>query len=220
MILGVTNLKGGVGKTTITQNLAVYFAHQNFKICVVDTDENQNSVEWAGARSEDMPSVVAMGCTVPRTLNKTLEALDKDYDIVLVDGTPNLGEMTTRIMLACDLLLIPILPSGHDFRAMVQFFQRYEQSLEFRDSIPAYFVMNQFDTRINFHQDIKGFLEAYDIPILETKLKKRIAYAQTSVMGLGVYEFQDPKAKAEIAELAGDVMEKAGKHNLLIQNVG
>ena len=45
MKIGITNLKGGVGKTTLSINLAVCFAHMGYKVCIVDTDTNQNSMQ-------------------------------------------------------------------------------------------------------------------------------------------------------------------------------
>ena len=89
MRIGISNLKGGVGKTTITQNLAVCFAHMNYKVCIVDTDTNQNSLSWYGARDEELPEVTEVGAADSRAMNKTVASLHKDYDIVLIDGTPS-----------------------------------------------------------------------------------------------------------------------------------
>ena len=95
MVIGITNLKGGVGKTTISQNLAVCFAHMEYKVCIVDTDTNQNSLSWSGARSDDLPSVTVVGITNTKALTKTIKKLLEDYDIVKIDRTPSHSEMTT-----------------------------------------------------------------------------------------------------------------------------
>jgi chromosome partitioning protein len=95
-----------------------------YKTCIVDTDRNQNSVSWSGARDENLPQILVVGVTDPKAINKTVDQLHQDHEIVLIDGTPSLSEMTTRIILVSDILLIPILPSAHDVRAMDQFFDR------------------------------------------------------------------------------------------------
>ena len=55
MIIASISYKGGVGKSTVAQNLAVCFAHLNFKVVIVDTDTNQNSLSWYGARDSELP---------------------------------------------------------------------------------------------------------------------------------------------------------------------
>lgn len=209
MKIGITNLKGGVGKTTLAQNLAVCLAHMDYKVCLVDTDTNQNSLSWYGVRDENLPEILVVGATDSKALNKSVEQLHKDHDFVVIDGTPSLSEMTTRIILSSDLLLIPILPSGHDFRSMERFFERYEQAKEFKDNIPAYFVLNQYSENINIYQDMKELLGQFEVNILDTTVKKRIAYIKTAIEGTGVYEYNDNKAKAEMVSLTNEVLAKA-----------
>lgn len=215
MKIGITNLKGGVGKTTLAQNLAVCLAHMEYKVCLVDTDTNQNSLSWYGARDENLPEILVVGATDSKALNKSVDKLHKDHDFIVIDGTPSLSEMTTRIILSSDLLLIPILPSGHDFRSMERFFERYEQAKEFKDQIPAYFVLNQYSENINIYQDMKELLgqfkEEFEVGTLETTIKKRIAYIKTAIEGTGVYEYNDNKAKAEMVSLTKEVLDKAEK---------
>ena len=212
MKIGVSNLKGGVGKTTVAQNLAVCFAHMGYKVCIVDTDTNQNSLAWSGVRDEKLPGILVVGATDSKALNKTVDKLDRDHEIVIIDGTPSLSEMTTRIILSSDLLLIPILPSGHDFRAMTQFIERYEQAKAFKAEIPAYFILNQFSDNLNVHQDMKTLLTQFELGIMDTTLNKRVAYVRTGIEGKGVYESNDEKAKEEMVKLTQEVLALAQKH--------
>jgi chromosome partitioning protein len=215
MKIGVSNLKGGVGKTTIAQNLAVCFAHMGYKVCIVDTDTNQNSLAWSGVRDESLPGILVVGATDSKALNKTVDKLDRDHEIVIIDGTPSLSEMTTRIILSSDILLIPILPSGHDFRAMTQFVERYEQAKEFKAEIPAYFILNQFSENLNVHQDMKSMLTQFELGIMETTVNKRVSYVRTGIEGRGVYESNDDKAKEEMVKLTQEVLMLAHKYKFV-----
>jgi chromosome partitioning protein len=215
MKIGVSNLKGGVGKTTIAQNLAVCFAHMGYKVCIVDTDTNQNSLAWSGVRDESLPGILVVGATDSKALNKTVDKLDRDHEIVIIDGTPSLSEMTTRIILSSDILLIPILPSGHDFRAMTQFVERYEQAKEFKVEIPAYFILNQFSENLNVHQDMKNMLTQFELGIMETTVNKRVSYVRTGIEGKGVYESNDDKAKEEMVKLTQEVLKLAHQYNFV-----
>ena len=214
--IGITNLKGGVGKSTITQNLAVCFAHKGYKTAIIDTDTNQNSLAWYGARDKDLPDITVVGVTESEALTKSIDNLHKDYDIVLIDGTPNLSKMATRIILTSDLLLIPIRPGAQDYRTMQEFINRYNDAKEFRDEIPAYFILNEFTGAKKVHEGILQMIEnSFEIPVLKTKINSRVAYTEVSIIGKGVFEYSDAKAKKEIASLSLEVLKKAKELNLL-----
>lgn len=215
MKIGITNLKGGVGKTTLSINLAVCFAHMQYKVCVVDTDTNQNSLAWYGARDENLPEVTIVGVTDPKGLQKAVNSLHNDYDIVIMDGTPNLGEMNTRVIIASDLLLIPTRPGAHDFRAMSEFMNRVQLVKEQKENIVAYFIINEFDDRFKLHQAVKDSLKEYDVPLLKSMIKSRTAYGESNLNGTGVYEHPDIKAKTEITALTAEVIRIASKHHFL-----
>lgn len=216
MKIGITNLKGGVGKSTITQNLAVCFAHLGYKVVIVDTDTNQNSLAWYGARDEDLPNVNVVGVSESDALSKSIENLHQDYDIVLIDGTPNLSKMATRIILVSDILVIPIRPSGQDFRTMDEFFKRLDEAKAFRENIPSYMVMNEFSDQKRVHEGIFNKIESsFEIPVLESKINSRVAYAEVSIIGKGVYEYSDTKAKKEIINLAHEILSEAKKLELM-----
>ena len=215
MRIGITNLKGGVGKTTVSQNLAVCFAHMGFKTCIVDTDENQNSLVWSGVRSSDFPDIMVVGVIDINALPKTVDKLHRDYDIVIIDGTPSLSEMATGIIVSSDILIIPILPSAHDYRAMAPFFKRYQQATALKGEIPAYFLINQYSSNGNIYKRMKEVIEGFKIGVLKSVLAKRVAYLETAVDGKGVYESNDMKAKEEMVNLTREVVEIAKINNLI-----
>jgi chromosome partitioning protein len=55
----------------------------------------------------------------------------------------------------------------------------------------------------------------YDVPILKTVLKSRTAYGEASMMGTGVFEHSDTKAKAEMVALTKEILKLAEKHSLI-----
>lgn len=210
MKIGITNLKGGVGKTTISINLAVCLANAGYKVCIVDTDTNQTSFKWYGVRDESKPKVVVVGATDAKALTKAVDSLHENYDVIIIDGTPSLSEITTRIIVASDLLIIPIRPGANDFRTMDDFLTRYDTVKEIRGDIPAYFLLNEYSERLNVHRTIKETLvEHYGFPMMETVIKSRTAYVESCMMGIGVYEYTDNLAKDEMIRLTEEVIELA-----------
>lgn len=206
MIISVTSLKGGVGKSTISQNLAVCFAHMGYKTALVDTDTNASSVHWSGLREESMPEVTVLGLTDSEALRKNIKRIHDDYDIIVIDGTPSISKLVSTILILGDIVLIPIRPSGFDIWATEKFIESYEQAKTLKENMQAYFVINEYNPRANLNNEIIEALKELAIDTLKTTFRTRIAYGEASVMGLGVYEYKDEKAKKETTALANEVL--------------
>jgi chromosome partitioning protein len=210
MRIAITNLKGGVGKTTITTNLAVSFAHRGKRVCIVDSDLGQkSSMEWAGNRSESMPHIPVYGA-MAKQLNKEVAKLNEENDIVFIDGTPQLSELAERTVLASDILIIPISPSIYDLRAFESFFEKVEQINQVREEqglkmVKTYVIVNRIAEKTNLGREILEALKDYAVTVFDTKLANRIAYAETATGGLGVAEWKDKKAKEEFEHLVDEV---------------
>ena len=207
MIISVTSLKGGVGKSTISQNLAVCFAHMGYRVAIIDTDTNASSIHWSGIRDEEMPKVTVMGITESSALRKNIKTIQEDYDIVIIDGTPSLSKLVSTILILGDLVLIPIRPSGLDIWATEKFMEHFEQAKSLRDDIPAFFLLNEYNAKVNLNREIRKALDELEIKTLKSTLRHRIAYEEVCVMGMGVYEYKDPKAKKEVTLLTNEILE-------------
>lgn len=206
MIISVTSLKGGVGKSTIAQNLAVCMAHNGYKVCIADADTNQSSLRWSSLRSDELPTIPAFG-TPEKTLSANIKQLAIDYEIVIIDGTPTLDKITSKIILLADLLLVPILPSGLDIWATEQFLERYEDAkIEKEKEIPAFMILNQYQSNITFNREVKEALTETSIQLFDSTLRPRTAYREVIIQGKGVLEYKDEKAKAEFLDLYNEVI--------------
>lgn len=210
MRIAITNLKGGVGKTTIAINLAAVFAHRGKKVCIMDTDlEQRSSMEWAGNRPETVPHIPVYG-TTGKQLNREVAKLNEENDLVIIDGTPQLSELAERTILASDVLVIPTTPSIFDLRAFESFYEKVEQINGIREEqglpkVRALAVVNRINERTQLSKEILEALGDYEVTIAKTKLANRIAYADSATQGLAVVEWRDPKAKTEMENLANEI---------------
>lgn len=211
MKIAVTNLKGGVGKTTIAINLAVALTQRKKSVCIIDTDKNQNSaVEWSMCRSEDKETIQVFSIEADQIKVKTLNDLEKKFDILILDGTPQLSELASRTIVVSDVVLIPISASLFDFRAFEKFLGLLEETDSNRvalglKSVKAYIVLNKINERANISSEIVRGLEKYDVPILKSRLGNRTAYAETALDGIGVTEGKDKKASDEFNKLVDEI---------------
>lgn len=211
MVISVTNLKGGVGKSTISRNLAAYFADRGVKVCLVDTDiEQRTTCDWAERRGDDATYIPVFPMTSVQTLPKDVENHEKDgYQLVIVDGVPQLDKVATRTILISDILLIPITPSIDDIKSFERFLSRYEEVKTHRDNIPAFLILNKFSGRnkedLEMQEALNLFSE-YGITQLKSTIATRVAHARSSKYGLTAFEWtEDDKARQEIIALGTEL---------------
>lgn len=210
MVIAVTNLKGGCGKTTLATNLAVSFASRKNKVVLIDTDLGQGStLEWSGNRGEDHVYIPVIGKAINQ-ITKDVAQLRKEYDLIMIDGVPQLEEMADRTMMAADIVLVPLKSSLIDFRSMESFLKRYRQVQALKESSglnsKCYIVFNEVNPGTNAYRDVKEAVEQLEEELIFS-IPLRTAYRDAYMYGLGAIEYDDPKAIAEINELT-DVLEQ------------
>ena len=215
MIITVISFKGGVGKSTISQNLGVCFASLGKEACLLDADKNESSSIWDRFREEELVAVPVFHVSEQADISKTINNLAAKYDIVIVDCPPAIEQITSRAVAKSDLSLIPVSTTGGgDIWATEKFLEHIELLRDRLDApIPTYFVVNRFESSVNMHkaylEALKQHQEAYNVGMMGTLIAKRNAYGEANANGRGVLEWDNPKAKKEIKNLANEVLEVA-----------
>ncbi len=215
MILSSISYKGGVGKSTLSQNLAVLFAKQGHKVCIVDADESNVTVKWSGIRMEEerKPVVPVVSMTDPKAIIGTIKQLYADYDIILIDSPPSYQPISAKIMLISHLILFPIKPTGRsELWTASDILERYQETQQMKEAkTPAFFVINDYDPRPSFHKSfievLKEVGEEYKVPTLKTLIHHRTVFGEANSKGTGVVEESNVKAKTEIENLGKEVMD-------------
>ncbi|MDE0878526.1 MAG: AAA family ATPase, partial [Sphingomonas bacterium] len=141
MIVGVLNQKGGVGKTTLSVNIAASFARLGGRVLLIDADPQGSSLDWAAARQEaPLFSVVGL----PRaTIHKEMDEIGKGYDHVVIDGPPRVTELARSAIMASDVILIPVQPSPYDIWAADEVVKLITEARVYREGLKAAFVVNR-----------------------------------------------------------------------------
>jgi chromosome partitioning protein len=206
-ILAIANLKGGVGKSTLSQNLSVCLSQWGKTVCLIDTDtEQRSSAEWGQRRQAAGYPTLDIFVVNEDNLATKITEVAQQYEFVVVDGSPALSEITTKIVLISDLVVVPVLPSGNDFGALEKFLSRYNETrtIQKRHGIETAglgIVLNEYDHKTIVNRTILQAIERLDFRVCETRIAHRVAYKEANLTGAGVTELLDRKASGEMEGL-------------------
>jgi chromosome partitioning protein len=129
--IAVGNLKGGVGKTTLTVNLACELASSKTRVAVIDADTQETAVEWAQAGDGLPVDVQPLPLENERDMTawyRKARAIAQDVDHVVIDLPPHIGAATSAALMVSDLLLVPVTPSTLDVNAAVKALSLLEEA--------------------------------------------------------------------------------------------
>lgn len=206
LVLAVSSLKGGVGKTTITINLACALHRAGHRALIVDADSQGSCVRWAARAAEaghEGPPVVALAGA---SLRRDLSAVSSSFDVVVIDSPPRLGAEARAAMLAADLVLLPTTPGAADIWALRETLAVLEDARGLRPELRAAAILNRAD-RSTLSRMTAEALSGLGVPVLDATLGARVAVGEATLAGLGVVTYAPGSAAArEVEALTASVL--------------
>lgn len=205
MIVLIGSQKGGVGKSTVAINLAVEYARQGRDVCLVDADAQRSASRWHADREEQGHQPVVACIEKLGSIHQTLTDLGGRYDVVIVDVAGKDSKEMRTGMTAADTLVVVVRPSQLDLDTLGHMSEVIEQAMVFNPKLDVRGLIAQAPSNpaISERTDAREYLADYPlIKPVETVLYERKAYRDVVGEGLGVVEWTNPKAKAEVQVLA------------------
>ncbi len=218
MIISSINYKGGVGKTTVAQNLAIAFKQQGYQVCLIDADDTKASTSWADRRDEMQiePSIPCIPLTNAKSFAKQVRAHYENYEIIIIDCPPSLSPIAVKAMYVSELLIIPVSATGGSdiwvTERLLEEFHKIRTLKEEDDQrqVQAKLLINLVRANVSLHsitiELAEELAKRHDIGIFKTQLHSRVAYGEANATGRGVLEGSDRKAMSEITELMAEVL--------------
>lgn len=185
-VTAVINQKGGAGKTTLAMNLAAGLARRG-KTLVLDLDPQGSSKQWASMGQTPFPATVEQiaGDWNARTLHQNYQA----YQHMVLDCPPSLeSHASLQALRACDVALIPVLPSPIDLWASLKLPQEIEEARKVNPNIKAYLVLNQLEPNSALSAAMHDALLEFGIPVLNAVIRRRAAYRSAALEGTSVFQ--------------------------------
>ena len=181
-VIVVANPKGGVGKTTLSTNLAGYLASRGRAVMLGDVDRQQSSRTWLGLRANGLPRIAAWEVTQGDVVRPP-----KGTTHIVLDTPAGLhGKRLDEVMKLADKVLIPLQPSIFDINATHDFIN---QLLDHRRGPSVQLAVVGTRTREGTiaTDQLRGFLESVRVPLLGF-LRDTQNYVHLAAHGLTLWD--------------------------------
>ena len=180
MIIAITALKGGVGKTTTAVHLAAYF-QTLAPTLLIDADKNRSALVWS--KEDKLPFYVASQAGAP--------GLIKKFTHIIIDtqARPEPEELED-LAVGSDLLILPTTPNHLDLDTTVK-------AIELLSKLSANYkvLLTKVDSRTKNGKDAKDFLEEAKLPMFKTEIPLLVAFQRSPSRGVVVQDYPDRRAK-------------------------
>jgi len=132
--------------------------------------------------------------TVYNRLNNALNEVRNDYDLIILDTAPSVGIVTTNVLMACNGLLIPTIPSIVDYASTLQFMSMITGVLDQMDKTQIDFLRilitknNGKNTAIEMENIIRT---AWSSTVLSNSIMASEAISRAATNMKSLYEVEE-----------------------------
>lgn len=182
-VIACISQKGGVGKTTISINLAVAAARDGKQVVLLDLDPQQSAARWSRLRTDDNPLII------PAHAPNLAELLEKaetgGADLVIIDTAPKSENASLTAARVADFVLIPCQPSSLDLDAIGDTVQIARLAAK-----PAAIVITNAKSNSTLSDLAHDAVAEYGLPVAPVRLGSRVAFVRSLAEGKGITEFE------------------------------
>src|SRR3954469_14916021 len=190
-VIVVANPKGGVGKTTLSTNLAGYLASRGHAVMLGDVDRQQSSRTWLGLRPAGLPRLQTWA-----TSRAAAGGPPRGTTHIVLDTPAGLhGKRLDEVMKLADKVLIPLQPSIFDIQATHDFVDEVLAHRRGAKVQTAVVGMRTREGTISTDQ-LRNFLEGVDVPLLGF-LRDTQNYVHLAAHGLTLWDVASTRFQSD-----------------------
>lgn len=193
-VVVVVNPKGGVGKSTVSTNIAGYFASRGHAVMLGDADRQQSSRLWLGLRP-----AAARPITSWELGDDHVAKPPKGTSHVVLDTPAGLhGKRLREIIKLADHIVVPLQPSVFDIFATRAFLDELAQSQSgLKGKIGI--VGMRVDARTISADKLHEFVDSLKLPVLGY-LRDTQNYVHLAARGLSLFDVARGRVERDLEQ--------------------
>lgn len=195
-VILVANPKGGVGKSTLSSNVAGYLARQGHRVMLGDADRQQSARRWLDTRPPQLPRIDSWEFEGRDTVKPP-----KGVSQVVIDSPAGLkGGRLSALYRVADRIAIPLQPSLFDIQATYDFVQGLHDLRKETGHKPklGIVVMRAKEGTLSVEQ-LQHFLDELGVPVVAT-LRDTQNYVQLAARGLTLWDVAPSRVERDLAQ--------------------
>lgn len=191
-VIVIANPKGGVGKSTLSTNLAGYFASQGHQVMLGDVDIQQSSQAWLKLRPANLPSILPW-----ELKDQHIVKPPKGTTHIVLDTPAGLsGSKLQSVLKIADKVIVPLQASIFDILATEEFLKTLSQS-KAAHSIAV--VGMRVNSRTKAADHLASYVSQLNIPVLGY-LRDTQNYIQLAAHGATLWDVARSKVEKDIEQ--------------------
>jgi chromosome partitioning protein len=190
----VINSKGGCGKTTLSTNLASYYAANGYPCALFDYDPQDSAIRWLNQRPANLARIHGVAAAHPPEGHVTRSfqmRVPPETQRIILDTPASLKRMDLiEVLRDASAVIIPILPSFIDCRVTAAFIRDLGTEMRMHaPGAPLAIVANRVRRNTRAFHNLLAFLDEEGFPPVAC-LRDSQNYVHASAEGLGVHEIK------------------------------
>jgi chromosome partitioning protein len=190
----VANPKGGVGKSTLSTQIAGYFAAQGHRVMLGDADRQQSSRLWLSLRPPSARPIATWDLG-----DGEIAKPPKDTTHVVLDTPAGLhGKRLKEVLKQANKVVVPLQPSVFDIFATRDFLDELAESSRV-DKLQVGIVGMRVDERTRAADQLHHFVDSIGLPVLGY-LRNTQNYIQLAARGLTLFDLPPERVARDLAQ--------------------